>query len=390
TTIVVNTSVTPPTATISLAARKAGAVGNNITLGYDATTYDTTDFTSASFNPSVSGTTMTGGVDIDPGTTVYDAGTVTLSVAGFTATIDYGQLFDPSASEIVADLVNGIKSQLPTTNPPFSILVTNSTNITISFNSPGAQSATVTSSTTQTNYFSKPSFAACTVTVNPQSCSLSLGGTNPFVATVYDTGAVNTTVGGHTTPYQWSGSGSTAVNITQGVINAINADSAALVQAELVSSTSLKLTSKNAGVSTNYPAQVSVTFDTTDFTSSSFSASFSTTNLKGGADAVTNTVYDSGTAVITVNNHSDSAPWSGSGATASSIASALAVAVNSDSAAPVSASVGTDGVTITVTAKQGGIIGDYATASSLSHDGANFATPSFSVSNSGSMMIGGI
>src|SRR6185437_14390037 len=82
--------------------------------------------------------------------------------------------------------------------------------------------------------------------------------------------------------------------------------------------------------------------------------------------------------------------WSGSGATASSIASALAVAVNSDSAAPVSASVGTDGVTITVTAKQGGIIGDYAIASSLSNDGANFATPSFSVSNSGSMMIGGI
>src|SRR6185437_3263390 len=132
TSIAINTSVTPPTATIFLVARRAGVVGNNITLGTAATTYDTRDFTSASFNPSVSGTTMSGGVDIDPGTTVYDAGTVTLSVGGVTTIIDYGQFVDPSASEIVADLVSGIKSQLPTTNPPFSIAVTNSTTITIS------------------------------------------------------------------------------------------------------------------------------------------------------------------------------------------------------------------------------------------------------------------
>src|SRR6185437_8790503 len=49
TSVVVNNGAVPPTATIYLAARSAGPTGNNITLGDDPTTYDTTDFRSASF-----------------------------------------------------------------------------------------------------------------------------------------------------------------------------------------------------------------------------------------------------------------------------------------------------------------------------------------------------
>lgn len=392
--IVINTSVSPPTATISLVAGVAGMAGNNITLATGTTSYDTADFSAPSFNPSVSGPHLTGGADAVPGTTVYDAGTVSMSVGGLSATANYGNAtgLDGSAAAVAADLVTKINAQLPIVNPPFSISVpTNGTTISVSFNVTGPHSATMTSATTQTSYFSTPSFAGCTVTSNPQNCTVSLGGTDPIVTTTYDAGTVSTTVGGHTTPYQWSGSTTTAESITAGVIIAINADPAALVNASSVTSTSLKLTSKATGASTNYAAQASISFDTADFTASSFAASLSTASLTGGADAVTTTIYDSGTATITVNNHPVSVPWSGSTTTGSSIASALVSAINSDTAAPETASVPANGATITLTAKQGGIIGTYySLASSLSSDTGHFATPSFSASSSGPTLTGGI
>jgi RHS repeat-associated protein len=184
TNVVVNTGVTPPAATISLIARSAGTAGNGITLGTGATSYDTTDFTVASFAPSVSGSTLIGGVAPVSPTAVYDAGTVTMSVGAISSTANYGNSAgqDNSPASVAADLVAKIKAQLPASSPAFSISVPmNSTAISVQFNGPGPQSASVTSNTTQTAYFSTPSFSAgCAIASNPQLCNVSLGGSSPI------------------------------------------------------------------------------------------------------------------------------------------------------------------------------------------------------------------
>jgi RHS repeat-associated protein len=190
TSVIVNTSTNPPTATINLIARTAGTQGNSITLGTSASTYDTRNFTSASFNPSVSGPNLTGGANTVSGTPVYDSGKVTLTVGGLSATANYGNgvdvngnPLDSTAPSIAADLVAQIQRQLPTTNPPFSVSVpTNGTTININFNVPAAESASITSTGTQTAYFSTPSFAACSINSNPQNCTVSLGGADPYAS----------------------------------------------------------------------------------------------------------------------------------------------------------------------------------------------------------------
>jgi RHS repeat-associated protein len=89
--IVVNTATTPPTATIFLTARNAGAAGNSIPLSISATTYDTANFAAASFNPGASGAALTGGIDSYAGTQVTDSGNVSISVGSFTSpTVPYG------------------------------------------------------------------------------------------------------------------------------------------------------------------------------------------------------------------------------------------------------------------------------------------------------------
>jgi RHS repeat-associated protein len=89
--VVVNTSATPPTATIFLTARNAGAAGNSITLSVSATTYNTANFAAASFNSGASGAALMGGIDAYAGTQVTDSGNVSISVGSFTSpTVSYG------------------------------------------------------------------------------------------------------------------------------------------------------------------------------------------------------------------------------------------------------------------------------------------------------------
>jgi RHS repeat-associated protein len=108
--VVVNTSTTPPTATIFLIARSANAAGNSITLSLSATSYDTTDFAAASFNPSVSGADLTGGIDFYAGTQVIDSGTVTISVGSFTSpALSYGpSTANSTAPQVAAALATAL------------------------------------------------------------------------------------------------------------------------------------------------------------------------------------------------------------------------------------------------------------------------------------------
>jgi RHS repeat-associated protein len=178
--IVVNTAVTPPVATLSLIARTPGVAGNNITLATSPTSYDTTDFTTASFNPGVPAATLSGGVAAVSPTPSYDTGNVTLVVGGYSATATYGNAAgqDNTSAAVAADLVSKINAQLPVISPPFSVTTSGAT-VNVNFKVPGTQSAALTSSTTQTGSFSAPSFAGCSIAGNPQACNVSLGGTNP-------------------------------------------------------------------------------------------------------------------------------------------------------------------------------------------------------------------
>jgi RHS repeat-associated protein len=173
-------SATASGATISLTARAVGA-STNYTLG-SSCTYDTADFSSPSFGASPSGSALTGGTDGSPA--VSDAGTVQMSVGGYSATANYGNGTgqDSTAAAVAADLVGQIKAQLSSSNPPFTI-ASSGAGISINWGSLGTAgnvTVTTTSATTQTSNFSTPSFASCPVTTNPQNCRTALsGGADP-------------------------------------------------------------------------------------------------------------------------------------------------------------------------------------------------------------------
>jgi len=165
--------------------------------------------------------------------------------------------------------------------------------------------------------------------------------------------------------------------------SAINADSGAFVIASASGST-VNLTSKAVGASTNYSLSSSYTYDSSDFASSSFTGSNSGSTLTGG-QGPSATLYDSGSVWITLNGTQYSVNY-GQGSTSSSLASSLASAINSGSMASASA----NGSAISLTAKTIGSATNYSlsSGSSTSNPG-QFSSPSFSISVSGSSLTGG-
>jgi YD repeat-containing protein len=171
-----------------LTANQGGTAGNsiNFSLSY-FTSFPGTYPAPYSFGPG--GGNLSGGQDGIPGTPVYDAGTVTLSLDGYSATANYGNTTgqDATASAIAADLVSHINLQLPSSNPPFTISVpAGGTTISVTWSSVGSagniNTIAVTGTTTQTSNFSVPSFAGCQpISTNPQNCHTNLsGGMDPY------------------------------------------------------------------------------------------------------------------------------------------------------------------------------------------------------------------
>jgi YD repeat-containing protein len=166
------------------------------------------------FSASPASGTLAGGAAGNPGTTVPDKGTVTLSVGGLAATANYGSDpgLDNSAAAVAADLVTKIKAQLSPTNPAFAISVPqNGTQISFNWSSVGAAgnvSVSVVSTTTQTLFaFPAPSFTACASSGNPISCPSALvGGQDP---------APSSLANPNTTQYAYSALGQ-LTQVTQG------------------------------------------------------------------------------------------------------------------------------------------------------------------------------
>src|SRR5579864_4102910 len=195
----------------------------------------------------------------------------------------------------------------------------------------------------------------------------------------YDAGVVTITVNGHSDSYSY-GSGDSSSSVAAGLKTAINNDGGAFVTAS-VSGSTISLASKATGTAANYSLSSSYTYDTTDFTSPSFTTGNSGGALSGGTNGTSpTTVYDSGTVTVTVGSFTASASYSQSGnSTAALVAAALAGSGStglSRSGSPVTASA--SGSTITINyATMGSAVDVSVGCNSSTGQGTYFSSPSF-------------
>ena len=210
-------------------------------------------------------------------TTVWDTGTVTITVAGFSAkTINYGQGDTPAtvAWKLSCAFHNDGTSAADASCPTSA---GSSTQVVLTARATGTvsnYSFTTSSATTDTtgNFFSA-SFTAA-----PASGAFS-GGQN--ASSTPDTGNVTITING--TPYTTSfGSGDTSNTIAGRLATAISAGPYANATP---SGGTVNLTSKTAGTAGDYSLAASYTWNSAQFTNPSFTTSTSGPALSGAKDA---------------------------------------------------------------------------------------------------------
>jgi RHS repeat-associated protein len=211
----------------------------------------------------------------------------------------------------------------------------------------------------------------------------------------YDVGTVHITVNGHEYDYIFGGGdGSvqdTTASVAQGLVNAIQADGARVVNASISSSSSsiVVLTAVNSGSAGNVAFSSG---STSDFTTSPASG-----NLSGGSNANPGgTVYDQGTVTVTIGtNFTASVPYSKTqNGSAALLAGALASnlgASNSPVTVPFidCGPVGSTHCTIAIVSKTMGAAGNGLSANVTvqSTQQPAFSPPSFSVT--GAALSGG-
>jgi RHS repeat-associated protein len=202
--------------------------------------------------------------------TVYDSGSYSVSVNGVSAG-GFGWSQGATNSSLASSLASAINGN---SNSPVTAMASGSTlTITSKVAGPsGNYSISVTRSWSSNSYFSSPSFSVSA----PSSMS---GGTNG--PTVYDSGTISVTINNNTASATWN-SGSSSSSIASALATAIrNADQSFLTAN--TSGSTISLASTGTGSSTNWAIQVSVSYDTADFSSSSFSASAA--GMSGGTNA---------------------------------------------------------------------------------------------------------
>jgi RHS repeat-associated protein len=308
--------------------------------------------------------------------TLYDSGTVTATVGGFSKSTSYGQGSNTSSvASALASAFNGDGNSPVTASASGASL--NLTSKATGANTNYSLSAS--SSTSQGSYFSQPSFSASATS------STLLGGHDATYNTLYDSGTVSITANGVTKSTSY-GQNSTLSGLASSLASAFNGDSGAPVTAS-TSGATVNLTTKATGAGTNYSLSTSSsTSQSAYFSHPSFSGSASGSTLTGGQDAGAN-INDAGTLSISVNGFTKSASY-GQTSTASSIASALVSALNADSSSPVNTSV--SGATVTLTAKAGGAATNYALSASSATNQSGFTGTSFPASASGANLAGGV
>jgi YD repeat-containing protein len=185
-------------------------------------------------------------------------------------------------------------------------------------------------------------------------------------------------------PYGQSSTPSTLATSLTNAINS-NANINSLVLAS-VSGTIVSITAKQTGSQTNYSLSAGAqSNDSTNFPDGTFfTATASGSAFTGGANAVYTTVYDTGTASITVNGSVASSYAYGQGDTFSSVAAGLASHFSSPYA-----NASLNGNTVGLTAKTTGYSTNYPLSASISYNSGQFSGPSFTAAPSGSALTGG-
>jgi RHS repeat-associated protein len=149
--------------TVTFTATATGAA-TNYSLSSSSATGDVTDFGGPSFNTSNSGATLTGGANAVPSSTIYDSGTlwVTLgnSTSGnFTASAPYSQSQNSTPASMAAYLVTQFgTTSAPVANSPVNASLSGTTVNLTAKQLDSAYSLSGGSSTSQPGTFSQPSF----------------------------------------------------------------------------------------------------------------------------------------------------------------------------------------------------------------------------------------
>jgi len=203
---------------------------------------------------------------------LYDTGTVTISVNGFSKSVSYGQTSTGNTlASALAAAFNG-DGNSPVNAGPSNNIVMLTAKATGASTNYSLSSSSGTSDTSCTN-FCGPSFTTS------NSGSTLTGGHN--ASTISDSGSVTITVNG--TPYTSTyGSADTTTTIAASLANQVNAGAFASASA---SGPMVSLTSKTSGTSGNYSLAASYTYNTSQFAQPSFTTSTSGSTLSGGRDA---------------------------------------------------------------------------------------------------------
>jgi RHS repeat-associated protein len=239
---------------------------------------------------------------------IADAGTVTVLVNGANYSTSFGTGDTPAT----------IASRLATTINAGSYASATASGGTVNLTSKTAGTLgdySLTASTTWNNsQFTNPSFTTST------SGATLTGGVNGVPA-VTDSGTVTVKIGSTFTAtacYGPSGSctlpsgcptgDSTSAQLacflaSPGNASGLNRTGSPVTASAQAGSSTINIQAAASGTSTNYSLSNSSTFNTASFSAGSFSAAPSGPTMTGGKDAVTNTVYDSGTVTVNVGSY---------------------------------------------------------------------------------------
>jgi RHS repeat-associated protein len=220
--------------------------------------------------------------------TIWDTGTVSVTVNGFVASVSYGATStDASIASALAAVFNTNQNSPVTATTSTSNACYNSTDAcVINLTTKATGSATnyslsATSMTNQPQYFS-PSF-------NPGVSGSALRAGNDAQPATYDSGTVYLTVNGYQASATYQ-QGSTTSSLASALASVFNGDPSSPVTTSAASSV-VTVTSKQTGVNTNYSLSSSSSSSLpARFPSPSFTVSVSGAELTGGADAVPGTI----------------------------------------------------------------------------------------------------
>ena len=333
---------------------------------------------SATVDPCQDQTPPDGGPPPSCPRTVWDNGTVSLTINGTTKSVNYGINSTPNS---IASALAGVFGN----NGTYSVTPLGST-ISVTADTTGSWgngiTLSCTSATGDTNDFGGPSFWGQT-----SGSTLANGSDNGYT-TYYDTGTVQVSVTINNTLYSKQSNYSQNTSgggIASDLANQINSDNTLnkLLVANPLSNV-LNLTTVATGANTAYPLSASSATNSQYFSSgsSSFTASASGSTMKPGHNG---TVYDAGTVTLSIAGFTTSAiqytaDYS-QGSTSATVATALGGAINADPFAPVTATVVSGSDVVSLAAKIPGLDTNYSlTTVSATSQSAYFSQPSFSAS----------